>query len=117
MKRWHFPKYDFSIHLIHSVKEIKNERARITMAKDLIGGCAGACHYDRRERICYLLIDPAGSEDFPDLVDTIVHEVTHAVGWMYRKIGDETRIRHVPETLAYYQGYMAGEVIRALGYE
>lgn len=120
MKKWYLPEFDFTFYLTldPSLKEIKDKEVRLKFEEDLGKSteCGGICHENKDLTAAYILIVPDKEIDFPILVDIVAHEVFHAIGFLYKSIEDETQIQTVTEVPAYYQGWLTGEIIRALGY-
>lgn len=120
MKKWYKPEYDFTFYFTTKVEEIKNPKVLYRFLNDLHSPNtpipAAICHMDDDEQGAYILL--VNTEDtLPELVDNIAHEVCHAMGFLYKAIGEETRISEVTEINAYLQGWLVGEIVRALGYE
>ena len=117
MKKWTIDPFVFTVVFAADPKEIRDPvvRRRLTrLVKD--GGSSAFCHMSKDTNTAYILLVPDKTASFPDLVDSVAHEVFHVVGFLYEAIGEDARIRDVSEPPAYWQGFLTGEIIRALGY-
>ena len=115
MKCWKFRQFGAEVYFTTDWRQIKNETVRWKFERDA-KTAGGVCHEDKEGGI-YIWIEPDKESDFINLVDYVAHEVFHAVGYLYKHIGDNTRIRHVEEAPAYHQGFLTGEILKELGYE
>lgn len=117
MKKLAMPQYGMTIYFTLDWTEIKNKRVRWKFQRDTEDDDAdGVCHQDKEGGI-YIWINPNEDMDFISLIDIVAHEVFHAVGFIYKYIGDKTQIRDTEESPAYYQGWITGEIVRAMGYK
>ncbi len=116
MKKWKQAPFGFTFYFTTDISEIQDERVRAKFIRDLADpGTAGVCHQDK-EGAAYIYVDPSETR-LPLLLDTVSHEAFHAVGFLYKYIGDKTKIRSTEETPAYLQGWLVGRIVKALGYK